>query len=999
MFILLIPSFLLAQTGKIRGVITDEATGEPLIGANVLIVGTSFGAATGVNGDFSITNLEAGVYDVRASYVGYQSKIITDVRINAGLTTSLDFQLPGEGFTVEEISVVAERPLVNKSATNANRITTGEDIEALPVRGVNAILALTPGVTFQDNTIFIRGGRQDEVGYYLEGASMTDPVVGGRSVNIVQDAIEEIQVQSGGYTAEYGGANSGIIYTQIKSGTPDWQASLEYITDNVGFKGRGDRFSGEKTLGSFWYGYSETIATLSGPVFGNNIKFFGLLNYRYFADEEPQRYPGIDIGEVTNPTTGDIIDLRYPAGSVQGNSEEVMNTTGTLTFDYNPIILRLVGTWSRTDQFNPFSSSRVAGNIANFMNTSRIEENERFDGAFSGKLTWIASPSVFAEVSAGFSFSQSEVFDPILKDNFFSYGDSIANANAGIVWTRGLNDNTGRFQRPPRIPLFDFSFNSPGDVTAGYGINNRDRWNINGALSAELGKFHSLKIGGELQLFEISNYSWGNEGIMALPALRFANDNLPAGDDQKVKDELVIIGRGVNNFGYDLYGNKYTGTTNYETGEIAPHKPTFAAFYVQDKIEWNDLIVNAGIRYDYIDIDNQTFIDPTMPELTINKGDGTIKPAGLVDVPTFNAISPRLGVSFAITDQTVFHAQYGKFVQQSRLRDAYQGPFATSNNLRGGFEITAPVGFNIRPTRTTQYEIGFTTQVGDFASFDITGYYKDIQDQIVFDKVKVDANSSFTDYNTLINGDFATTKGIELSFTMRRISRFQANANVTFQDARGTGSFPNSARGIVGAPIDGLTVFKPQYVSPLEYNNDVAGSFNLDYRFGYNDGPPALERFGISALINFTSGHPYTTGIGGPDLEGDARDRQPIEPLNASTTPATFQVDLRVDKTFNIADLIDLNIYVYVINLFDAENIQNVFLRTGSTQDDGYLSNPALGGQLIETFGPVYEQVYRAINIDYYEQYQNAATGAPITTRPFFYGPPRQIRLGIRLEY
>lgn len=234
---------------------------------------------------------------------------------------------------------------------------------------------------------------------------------------------------------------------------------------------------------------------------------------------------------------------------------------------------------------------------------------------------------------------------------------------------------------------------------------------------------------------------------------------------------------------------------------------------------------------------------------------------------------------------------------------------------------------------------------------------------------------------------------------MRRVSRFQANANITFQDARGTGSFPNSARGIVGAPVDGLTVFKPQYVAPLEYNNDIAGSVNLDYRFGINDGPSVLERFGVSALVNFTSGHPYTTGIGGANLEGDARDRQPTEPLNSSSTPSTFQIDLRVDKTFNIADVIDLNIYVYVINLFDAENIQNVFLRTGSTRDDGYLSDPALGGQLIETYGPVYEQVYQAVNIDYYEQYQNAVTGAPYTTRPFFYGPPRQIRLGIRLEY
>ena len=123
-------------------------------------------------------------------------------------------------------------------------------LDALPVRGLNDILGLTPGVVYQDNTIFVRGGRQDEVGFYLEGSNITDPMVGGRKVTIVQDAVEEVQVQSGGYTAEYGGANAGIIYTQLKSGTPEYKASLEYITDNISFKSKEDRFDGKKRLGS-----------------------------------------------------------------------------------------------------------------------------------------------------------------------------------------------------------------------------------------------------------------------------------------------------------------------------------------------------------------------------------------------------------------------------------------------------------------------------------------------------------------------------------------------------------------------------------------------------------------------------------------------------------------------------------------------------------------------------------------------------------------------------
>jgi len=994
----LVPLVIFGQTGKIKGKVTEMGTGEPLIGANIIVIGSSLGAATDINGDFTITNVQAGAHEVKASFVGYQSKIISNLRVNAGLTLEVNFDLAGEGFTVQEISVVAERPLVNKFATNASRIATSEDIEALPVRGLNEILALTPGVTFQDNTVFVRGGRQDEVGFYLEGASITDPVVGGRAVTIVQDAVEEIQVQSGGYTAEYGGANSGIIYTQMKTGTSNWRVSAEYITDNISFKGKDDRHDGKERLGTHWYGYSDMIGTLSGPVFDERIKLFLLGNYSFQADQNPQPLPGINLGLIGDPASGDTIDFTYPAGALRNNSMETITGSGTLTLDFNPFIFRLVGSYTESQDEYPWYG-RVGGDIASFLNADRISTRDFTDGAFSFKATHILNSTTFYEVSAGYSFNNTDIYDPLLKDNWLGYGDSVANAAAGVTWARDTDDNTGRFQRPARLNIFTFSFNGPGDVMANYQKSRREKFNFAGALSMEFGKEHSVKAGAELQMFTIRNYAWANEPVMAIAGLLNANDLLANDNPLKQTDEEVIIGRGVNNYGYDLFGEKYDGDDNFEAGQIAPKQPILFGAYIQDKIEWKDLIVNVGLRFDYIDIDNQRMIDPTRPELSFIKSSKQIIPEGWEDVPTFSAVSPRLGISFAVTDQTVFHAQYGKFVQQTRLRDAYNGPYATSVNLAGGFQINAPVGFDIRPTRTTQYDIGFTQQIGEFGSFDITGYYKDIQDQVVYNNIDVDNNSEFQDYSVLENGDFATTKGLEISFNMRRIERFQANASVSFQDARGTGSFPNSNRGIVGAPLDGQTIFAPQYVSPLEFNNSFSGSVNMDYRFGIDDGPQWLERFGISALATFTSGHPYTTGIGGADLEGDARDRQPIEPLNSSTTPATLQVDLRIDKTFNISELFDLNVYVHVINLFDALNIQNVFLRTGSVDDDGYLSDPSTGGQLVETFGPEYEALYSALNIDYSQQWQFATTGAAYTTTPYFYGPPRQIRFGVRVEY
>ncbi|MCU7514389.1 MAG: TonB-dependent receptor, partial [Ignavibacteria bacterium] len=173
MFCMLLPAFLLAQTttGRIKGKVTDRQTGEPLVGANVQVVGTTSGAATDVNGDYEIRNLQPAVYSLKASFIGYTAITLNNVRVNAGLTTEGNIPLPAEGVTVGTVEVTAVRPLINKSNTNAVRITTSEDIQALPVRGVNNILSLTAGVTIQNNAVFIRGGRLDEVGYYLEGVS------------------------------------------------------------------------------------------------------------------------------------------------------------------------------------------------------------------------------------------------------------------------------------------------------------------------------------------------------------------------------------------------------------------------------------------------------------------------------------------------------------------------------------------------------------------------------------------------------------------------------------------------------------------------------------------------------------------------------------------------------------------------------------------------------------------------------------------------------------
>ncbi|MCX6170256.1 MAG: TonB-dependent receptor [Ignavibacteriales bacterium] len=969
-------SIAVAATGKIKGRVVDIATREPLIGANVVVIGTSFGAATDLNGEYVISNLEAGTYEVKASFISYTSSSVTNVRVSSDLTTELNFELSSQDVSMGEITIVARRELVNKSNTNAIHVTSREDIENLPVRGMNNIFGLSAGVVLQDNTVFIRGGRIDETGFYLEGVNVRNPMTGNNAVRVVQDAVEEVEVQVGGYTAEYGGANAGIIRQQLKSGTSSFKGTLDYATDNITFKSKDNAYDGKQRLGAYWYGYDELTGSLSGPLLSEKVKFFILGNYNYQRDPNPQRYPGIDLGMYRDASTQDSINLVYPGGALLDNQNRAVTFSSTISVDLNPIQIRFAGTYTNQSFQNPMNSNRVAGSISNMLNTSRTEQRDANNGSGSVKITHVLSNKMYYDITLGYFFQSQKFYDPFLKDNFMAYGDSLANAQFGFTNFQSM------YVRPSQVSVYGFAFSKPGDPLAGYGKFRRENFTLSGTFSWDPNKIHSIKIGGEYQKYVMRNYSWANGTAVALAGLISARGTKTI--------EQVMQTRGVNNYGYDVLGNELNDDPFF-----GPHRPVFAAAFMQDKITFEDIILNLGLRFDYIDTDTYEFVDPTFPDAAFNfSSNYDIIPEGLKRVPSYSYLSPRIGVSFPVTDVTMFHAQYGKFIQQTRLADIYQGYYASARNLVGGNYLPQPIAFSLQPTKTIQYELGLTQQIGDFASFDLTGYYKDIKDQVTYQMVIASKESQTKNYPVYANGDFSTTKGVELSFQMRRINRIAINASLSFQDAQGTGSFPNSNSGMV-AGAEGVT-FLPNYVSPLVFNNSYRGSINFDYHFGINDGPSLLHEFGASLLMNFSSGHPFTRGVGAADLEGNPRGRVPVESLNASVTPSSFQVDLRVDKTIHLFDKMKLNIYLFVINLFDRKNVENVFLRTGSNTDDGYISNPQLSGQLVNQLG--YADMYRAINIDYYQQYQQVAN-TYLMTNPYFWGPPRQIRLGLRLEY
>jgi len=991
LFLALCPVLINAGTkGRIKGKVVDLQTGEALIGANVVVVGSSAGNNSDVNGDYLIQNLDPGVYTLRCSYVGYQTITISNVRVNADLTSFQNFELPSQDIQVGTVLITAQKPIIQKDNTNAVRITTGDDISALPVRGFTNFLLLTPGVSTNNGEIHLRGGRSDEVGYYVEGVSVRNPRGGGRAVTISQDAIEEMQVQSGGYTAEFGGANSGIVRSTFRSGGSQLKASIEYITDNITLKSAKNAFDGKTTaFGVYWWGYDETSASLSGPLFSQNVKFFANLNYQFNRSSPTPDQPAVNLGLVFDPRVAaasrDSVNFVYNNGAYPKAARKYYTMTGTLNFDFKPIIFRLSGSYYIDENnFNATGPYQILND--------RPGQYQRHNGTANLKMTHVLSPSLFYELNAGMVISDYAEQDPYLMDNFWSYGDSVANAGVGYVWTRTPQDIarkvTGRFTAPRSLSIFDWSFPRTGAVNAAYQKNTTNSLSFAGALNWLPNKYHTIKLGGEYQNWTYRNYQpTFSTSSTQLASLLFNNTKTnPTGlTDAQIKENILRNG-GANIYGYDYAGNKYDGTDDIFH---AAHKPVFASAYLQDKIEYEDIILNIGLRYDYIDIDNLQMVDPSRPDLSINKASNNLLAAGWEKVPTFSAVSPRIGVSFPVTDRTVFHAQYGKFIQQPDLNESYIGYDRYAYELTTGFFFSNQRGPGLRPTRTTQYELGFSQQIADFMSFDITAYYKDIKDLVQMVPQPVTIESGYTNYYVRSNVDFATTKGVEIAVNMRRYERIQMNGSISFQDAKGTGSYPNSSRGIVGAPVIAGQPYTPKNIAPLEFDRPFSSNLSLDYRFGDNDGPTFLHNFGVNFLLKYQTGRPFTRAIGNPasvgvsqNGSGDARFRTPVEPLGSSQMPDYFNVDLKVDKSFNLFDRLRATVYVTVLNLFNTKNVEEVYLLTGTNTDDGYLSNPATLQQRLATDGQTYVDIYR-LNI----------------ARNGYWSDQRQIRVGIRLDY
>jgi outer membrane receptor protein involved in Fe transport len=980
-FLLFPTAVLMAAGGKIHGKVTDHESGEALVGATIQVVGTSFGATSDVNGVFTILNLNPGTYVLKASYIGYQTITLANLTVNADLTTEANFALPSEGVKIATVEIIAQRPLVNKSATNSVGIMGSDFFDNVPFRGVAEAVTLQSGVVGRNGNIYIRGSRADETGFQLEGVGINNVLNGGAAVTVTQEAVQETQVQLGGYVAEFGGANGGIVSSSLRSGGENWKVTAQLETDNY-------TKQGTRSLGGYSYGYSDYVGTVSGPVMSDKIRFFGSVENQFYRDPgainngvpTPEFWGGgsftgtnaiisNDVLSHQHPTTvqADTLNLLYQPGNQIGGGYNAYTYTGTLQFDLGNVKVRGAGSYNST-------SSQAEGSINQAFDLSRLPITQSSNGFVNLKLTQFLTSNTFYEVNFNYFNYGTKTMDPFLKENFNAYGDSLANAKEGFYYA-GNSSLFGTNALGYWSNLVGTRITMPGTPLSGYSHTAQSSLGGRIDLSSQM-KNHALKFGGEFTQYTIRRFALSANGSVQ----RYNILNDPSLTPLQ-KDASLRYNGYMDNYGYDPLGNEITGDAKVGQNivDFGPRQPVFAAAYIQDKIELQDIVLNVGLRFDYINPASKTLTNAT--NIGYVDSLNVIATSSLKDTDPTKQISPRLGFSFPVTDRTVFHAQYGKFIQQSQLRDSYMGLGEATYITNGGNWITNVVGYGLKPERSTQYELGFSQQVSDNASFDATAFYKDIRDQIQAAYLVPTAGATNRAYLAYVNGDFATTKGVELKFTLRRVERMQAQIGFTLSDARATGS---SSGDLTGAAYN---AYVAKTISPVTFNQANHGNLSLDYRFAKNDGGPILQQLGMNLLMRFGSGFAFTrVNASGSlaDQELDVRSTLPVENVGASTTPWTYELDLRIDKTVSFGSL-GANFYIYVQNLLNTKNVITVFARTGDPADDGWLGSTAGINQAQNSINPAqYNQLYNATYLG-----DNSGN----------YGVPRQIRFGVNLEY
>ncbi len=975
-FIVVLSAGLLlgGTTGKLTGLVTDATTGDPLPGCNIIILGTDLGAATSLDGSYVILNIPPGTYTVKALMIGYGTQTIQNVRINVDLTTTLNIQLQVEVLEGKEVLVVAERPTVQMDLTSSQARISSEDMDAMPVNEIWDVINVQSGVTRDaGGGIHIRGGRQQEVAYWVDGVSVTDVYDGGLSVAVDNDAIQELQVISGTFNAEYGQAMSGIINLVTKDGGETYRGyfssfASRYTTDDPLLKGN-DYYSFKDD--------QNMEGSLSGPVpfLGKWLTFYtyGRINrakgwlygWRIFDRWGRLQIPFDDQGQpIFNQ---EVVPMNW-RDKANTNTKITLKLNSTMKLRYN-----LMTSHEEYQDYNHYAQYSPDGELKRF--TSGKNQKLSFTHTLSSSTFYTVDASRFFKEYHHYAFP--DPYSPDYIDPYyFAHQEIVLDVATFKIWGVDMS----RFERKTDTKVLKFDFTS------------------------QVNPLHQVKFGAEYRKHDLylDGYSIEDGNLVdtvftiRIPGdFELSNDVIPGKWTIQDPTTQTYIGWNWNTFNattpygfssksaaqdFIHYYNKFV-----QFGRGYYHEePTEISAYIQDKIEFKSVIINVGVRWDRFDANGVVPTNPAEPYMgnprnarldsltleerknidwsTVANDYRGVLPDSALSLRSAHGwwsptsvkqqLSPRLGIAYPITDKGVIHFSFGHFFQMPSFENLYKDPGIKIAEESGKFGVFGNPDLN--PQKTVMYELGLQQELAPGFSLDITGYYRDVRDW-VSTGIPIDLGGGAS-YFTYVNKDYSNVRGLTINLDKRFSGFYGFSLNYTFQIAEGSNSNPDEEFGAIRNNAEPVRA-----ILPLDWDqtHTVNGSFFLGGR-----------DWTLSFLGQFGSGYPYT-----PTQNVAANQGITVStdlPKNSRRKPITYNLDMNFQYALPLPGPTS-QLFVKVFNLLDRRNENVVYSDTGTAR--------------------------RTYNIQGTDSENRPNTVAEFYSRPDWFSAPRQVQIGIKINF
>jgi len=877
------------ELGKLTGKITNQETGKPLVGCNVIIQGTYKGASTDVNGTYLIKEIKPGDYNIKVKYVGYSEKVFTGITIKPGATKTMDVKLEKSSVSMNEVQVVGDDPLVKlESAKSANKLKS-EQIEEMNTVGVKDVVSMQQGVSKSPDGLQIRGGRVYETEYVVDGVSAQDPLSGtGFGLDVSSNSLKSLEVVTGGVDPEFGYGSSGLVRADIKSGADSLRVQGKWKRDNFGIN---------KRKPGAWNTDVADI-NLEAPIPFTNRELTVFTNFHL---------------ELTDKYFGSRAD----------------QLRSSLLNDHESWAPRQDNKWSNTVKF---AYTPHAGTRLSLLNQHSLNINQN-----TNSLRIIGNDVVF---QPGFQYNFSLNMD---NATTYTHQSNLTvlnwNQNIGDQWWMDLTlgrlftnlraDANGRSFReetvdeikdPGSIISDPVSVFNPGDsvafVNPGPGLYNNG--GISGLWHDHYAQEYSFKSKFNfVPSNDVHRFTFGLEWVEK--EYQWIDVNKPwIGAPIRINDST-----------------KTTSTSIGQSNDIWKAKPTTGGLFFQDKLRYQGITAYLGLRYNWWApgkfVDNAVE-DPDAPVLGEIRDSYREKTTKIFGKRFKSQLLPRLRVSFPFANNHVMYFNYSHAMKLPHPRFVYAGldPEFQDNSFLSN--LGNP---DLDPEVTVSYELGTKSQLTKDLALSISAYYNDKYDYIVTRTISIrDQTGRFTERTFRINQDYARIRGVEANFRARVKDWLWTQVGGSYQVA--TGKSNSATESLLQIKQTGqVRPNQEKFLAwdrPYEFNGTLI--FKPDSTF--NIGTFSFENFRFFLYTTFRSGIRYTpyqktgeTDFGRPIYEPE-RGKE-----FSKVGDPWFWTDLKISRTFNLGKGTSISLSFEVKNLFNNKNAQDINPVTGSGYEKG----------------------------------------------------------------